>query len=180
MKKILCIITMAMAVALAACSASKMTPEQKRAKEFRDSVAHELALDLLESQKYMITADRLTFPGGKMLHVFPSTNFLYVQGDTAIYQIAPGMGGGWNGVGGVTVKGRVSNYRSRITDKGEAIITFGLIDGGVSVDVSVNLPKEGTTATVRAQASLAKYNSTIYGNVEPANPMDITIGLSLF
>lgn len=161
------------------CASTKMTPEQRRAKEFRDSVAHAIALDLLSTRQYMITADRLTFPGGKMLHVFPTTNFLLVQGDSAIYQIAPGMGGGYNGVGGITVKGTISNYRSRTTDKGEAIIAFGLMGAGVSVDVNVNLPKEGTSAIVRAQATLAKYNSTIYGNVEPADPDGISIGFSI-
>lgn len=176
MKKIF--YTMLLALLTLSCASTKMTPEQKRAREFRDSVAHELALDLLSTRQYMVTADKLTFSGGKMLHVFPSTNFLLVQGDSAIYQIAPGMGGGFNGVGGITVKGNISNYRSRITDKGEAIIAFGLMGSGVSVDVNVNLPKEGTTAVVRAQASLAKYNSTIYGNVEPANTDNVSIGFS--
>lgn len=178
MKKFLYFI--AIAIAMAACTSSKLTPEQKRANALRDSVAHVVALDLLSSRQYMVTADRLTFPGSKMLHVFPSTNFLLVQGDSAIYQIAPGMGGGPNGVGGITVKGIISNYRSKVTDKGEAIIAFGLMGSGVSVDVNVNLPKQGTEATVRAQASLAKYNSTIYGNVEPANTRDISIGLSIY
>lgn len=162
------------------CASSKLTPEQKRANALRDSIAHVMALDLLSSKDYMVTADRLSFPGSRMLHVFPTTNFLLVQGDSAIYQIAPGMGGGFNGVGGITVKGIISNYRSRVTDKGEAIIAFGLLGSGVSVDVNVNLPKEGTSATVRAQASLAKYSSTLYGNVEPTDPMGVSIGLSIY
>ena len=174
------IYTMVLMLLTLSCASTKMTPEQKRAQEFRDSVVHAMALDLLSARDYMITADRLTFPGGRMLHVFPSTNFLLVKGDTAIYQIAPGMGGGINGVGGITVKGTISNYRCRITDKGEAIIAFGVMNSGVSVDVNVNLPKDGTSAVVRAQASLARYNSTIYGNVEPANPADISIGFSIF
>lgn len=178
MKKI--IYTMLLMLLTLSCASTKMTPEQRRAKEFRDSVAHALALDLLQSRQYMVAADRLTFPGSKMIHVFPTTNFLMVQGDSAIYQIAPGMGGGPNGVGGITVKGSISNYRSRITDKGAALIAFGLIGSGVSVDISVNLPKDGTAATVRAQATLAKYNSTIYGNIEPADPMGVSIGLSIF
>ncbi len=176
MKKILyALLLMIMTVS---CASIKKTPEEKRAQAMRDSIEHVMTLEALQSRRYMVTADKLSFSRGKMLHVYPSTNFLLVSGDSATYQIAPANGGGFNGVGGITVDGTISNYKERYSGKGEAFITFTLLGSGCSVDVSINLPKQGNDATVRAQASLAKYSSTLYGDVQPIDLTQVAHGLS--
>lgn len=176
MKKTLyALLLMLMAVS---CASTRKTPAEKRAQAMRDSIEHVITLETLQSRRYMVTADKLSFSRGKTLHVYPSTNFLLVSGDSATYQIAPANGGGFNGVGGITVDGTVSNYKERFSAKGEAFITFTLLGSGCSVDVSINLPKQGKSATVRAQASLAKYSSTLYGDVMPLDPTQVVHGLS--
>lgn len=52
----------------------------------------------------------------------PRINFVSIQGDNAVVQIASGFGGGQNGIGGYTVDGIIENYVVKAKKVGKAII----------------------------------------------------------
>ena len=181
MKKILLIIltSIAVAIATAACSSLKLTPEQKAEKAARDSAEHVMALTLLEGRQFMLKADRVHFGSGNVAQVTPNTNFFMMRGDYAMLQIAPKVGGGINGVGGVTFEGTVSNYKSTTDKKGETFITFNLSKGGLRANISITLPASNGYASLRAQMDTRRYNATINGYIEPYDPSTVVDGVTL-
>ena len=79
-----------------------------------DSINYANALQALENLDFVLEADQLVFKRGMSVFVSTTTNFISVQNDKAVVQIAPfNAGGGPNGVGGITVAGRIFYCHNR-------------------------------------------------------------------
>ena len=79
-----------------------------------DSINYANALQALENLDFVLEADQLVFKRGMSVFVSTTTNFISVQNDKAVVQIAPfNAGGGPNGVGGITVAGRIFYFHNR-------------------------------------------------------------------
>jgi len=63
-----------------------------------------------EKQTFVLEAQQVYNKMGEMFSLTSSINFVYINGEKAIIQL--GFNGivGWNGVGGITIKGRISKY----------------------------------------------------------------------
>ena len=85
----------------------------KREQAVADSLAHLKALRSLDRLDFALEADRLTLRRGRVVFVSSDTNFVTLSGDMATVQVAPFMGGGPNGIGGITLEGHASNIRVR-------------------------------------------------------------------
>ena len=108
-----------------------LTKEQKKAekarkktrkKKIKDSISFELAKKAVEEGRFVITADQIRGKHGRTVNVNRTTNFVLVQGDTAVVQFAlEGIVNSPNGIGGLTVEGRVTKktHRLRQTRKSE-------------------------------------------------------------
>lgn len=85
---------------------------KKREKEIKDSISFELAKKAVEEGRFVITADQIRGKHGRTVNVNRTTNFVLVQGDTAVVQFAlEGIVNSPNGIGGLTVEGRVTKKR---------------------------------------------------------------------
>ena len=106
----------------------------KREQAVADSLAHLKALRSLDRLDFALEADRLTLRRGRVVFVSSDTNFVTLSGDMATVQVAPFMGGGPNGIGGIT---EATNMVTSYFDPGTKLIyaigaVVGLI-GGVKV-----------------------------------------------
>ena len=81
----------------------------KREQAVADSLAHLKALRSLDRLDFALEADRLTLRRGRVVFVSSDTNFVTLSGDMATVQVAPFMGGGPNGIGGITLEGHASS-----------------------------------------------------------------------
>ncbi len=100
--------TMAQEVKLSKKEQKKLAKEQKKAeKEAENQREYELTLALAESQRFVFQATNISGEA-----VTPRLNFLIVEGNKMVFQLAIGSEiGGWNGIGGITVKGYVDSYK---------------------------------------------------------------------
>ncbi|MBQ1988091.1 MAG: DUF4251 domain-containing protein [Muribaculaceae bacterium] len=147
---------------------------EKRNNEIRDSLSHVVAVDAMKKGYYVLMADRMIMRGGSYMNPTPNTNFLLVQGDRAVIQIAsnnanPGM----NGLGGITVEGRVTGLRGGEVDKkGRLNYDFSVSGPGVSAQVQVTLYKEDNQAVAIISPNFWSGNLTVYGKVVPYEELD--------
>lgn len=75
------------------------------------------AKEAIDNQTFVLEADRVYFKYGISAFVSSNTNFVGLDGDKAVVQVAFNVPfSGPNGLGGITVDGNASNYKVK-TDK---------------------------------------------------------------
>ena len=85
--------------------------EKKRLKEENKKKAQELVLDLVEDRTFVLEASTLAGRYGQQYIVSPSTNFVKVEGNQVIIQTSNSFGFGYNGLGGITINGNITDYQ---------------------------------------------------------------------
>ncbi len=87
--------------------------ERKKKKEEKKKIAlaqHEKFAKMLKNKQFVFQADKIYYKGNSIT-VTSDINFLAVNNDNVVCQT--GLQGliGWNGVGGITVKGKLEQYK---------------------------------------------------------------------
>ena len=91
--------------------------EKKAAQEALDKMLFQEAKEAIDNQTFVLEADRVYFKYGTSAFVSSNTNFVGLDGDKAVVQVAFNVPfSGPNGLGGITVDGNASNYKVK-TDK---------------------------------------------------------------
>ena len=124
----------------------KMARKQMKAEQdARDRLAFEEARKAIEAKEFVLEADQVSFKSGSTAQVSSNTNFVAVQGDKAVVQVAFDIPvSGPNGLGGVTVSGSTSDYRQSVDKKGNIRVSMNVIGTGISAQVYINLPNGAT------------------------------------
>lgn len=84
--------------------------KKKKAREQQYSQNKEEFLELLNNKNFTIKATTLQSRNSFTYNVTPITNFIKVEGDEVTVQTAGGMHPGYNGLGGLTINGRITKY----------------------------------------------------------------------
>jgi hypothetical protein len=124
--------------------------EQKRQKE---AVLTKNTAEAINSNHFVLKADQIRGRGGYMINVDPVINFVAVQGDEAIVQLGSPTGMGYNGLGGITLRGKItSTSMHRDKKSGEYFITMNTIGtaGSFTIFMHVNVTGEMATASVQS------------------------------
>mgnify|MGYP003499320870 CR=1 FL=1 len=145
-----------------------------------DSIASVQARAALQNQDFVLEADNVTFRNGSTVFVNSSTNFISVKGNRAVVQISPSnFASGPNGVGGVTVDGRISGQEYRVGKKGFATYSFNVMGIGINAQVEIYL----TPGTNQASATIyPNFNANtvwLQGNIVPYENSKVIEGSSL-
>lgn len=188
MKRILTILVFSMAILLAhsqavdeiydqssSHKAASSTRAERRAKQQRlktlnDSVAHNRAARALERGQWVLQADRVSLGGAAhtATGMNENANFVFQQGDQAMVQVAfNGANPGLNGLGGVTVQGRVTNARLRQGDNGELYYNFHISGADINAEVMVTVYRETGQATAIVSHTFGPAELTLHGRVLP-------------
>lgn len=85
-----------------------LTKKQKRAAEFEKQ--YQATKSMLENKNFVLESDYLQDRWGNRIPVSSNINFVAVDSALAIIQIGSNFRIGPNGVGGITAKGRISNW----------------------------------------------------------------------
>ena len=149
----------------------KMARKQMKAEQdARDRLAFEEARKALE-------ADQVSFKSGSTAQVSSNTNFVAVQGDKAVVQVAFDIPvSGPNGLGGVTVSGSTSDYRQSVDKKGNIRVSMNVIGTGISAQVYINLPNGGNQASVDISPNFNSRRITLRGELLPLSEGNIFQG----
>ena len=154
--------------------------EHRELAELTDSIASVQAFAAVKNQDFVFEAQTVQFRNGSTVFVNSMTNFISVKGNRAVVQISPSdFAAGPNGVGGVTVDGRVSGQEFRVGKKGFATYSFSVTGIGINAQVEIYL----TPGTNQASATIyPNFNSNtvwLEGNIVPYENSKVIEGSSL-
>jgi len=155
--------------------ASQRKKEEKNAKI---ASQYKLTDSLLRGKKFVLEAHFLKYSNGNRVNVVSTLNFISIDSLSAVIQVGSMQRIGYNGVGGVTVQGRISNWKLEKNDKQKNFYLTLSIQGNVDIyDVSISIDYAGY-----ASATLNGINTgrlTFEGNVVSKEETVIFKGQSL-
>lgn len=142
---------------------------EKRLEQLRDSIAFIEANMAIDSSYFVITANRILLNGRiNIMAPESSTNFILVQGDHAIIQLATNKGfSGLNGLGGITVEGSVNNRKKEIAKNGNIYYTFSVNGTAISAQISITVYKNSNQSMVFVNPNFNSNDMTVYGPLIP-------------
>lgn len=156
MKRLL-YITLALAfVSLGVNATAQNSKEDKKAaKEIRKAAQEkwekenfELAKQALLDGSFVLEADQLIYPQGRVDNVSSITNFISMKNNKVAVQIAVmNHMPGYNGLGGLTVDGTPSKIEHRSDKNNVFIYKFSVLGVAISATVEIQLRGDGNNAT---------------------------------
>ena len=158
----------------------KLTKKQrKQLKAMMDSINFARAAAAMDNMDFVLRADRLVFKYGHTAYVNSVTNFISVSGDYATVQVAPFYGGGGpNGVGGITLDGRVSNVKYETRKNGSRSLSMSVMGSIISATLNIELYAGGNNAEVTITSNFRSNKITLTGTLTPPDDTYIYKGTS--
>ena len=167
-------------------SESTMTKQQarraaraahKKARAAQQLKDFQAAVECIKKGSFVIEVDQLLFPQGMTKFVSSYTNFVSMNQDEAVIQIATSyFNPGPNGLGGITVKGKVSDVSMTTDRRGFVYYNFSVQGMMVSATVTIQLFGDGNRATVTVYPNFNNNNLTMTGVVVPYSQSDVFQG----
>ena len=155
----------------AARAAHRKAMAAERLKDFQ------AAIECIKKGSFVIEVDQLLFPQGMTKFVSSYTNFVSMNQDEAVIQIATSyFNPGPNGLGGITVKGKVSDVSMTTDKKGFIYYNFTVQGIMVSATVTIQMLGDGNRATVTVYPNFNNNNLTMTGVVVPYSQSDVFQG----
>ena len=174
-------IVLSICATLAGCS-PRLTPEQKTLQHQADSLAAAGAIANLDNMEFIIKAESIQIDGGRMHHgTDNSVNFVAVHDGSCIIQLASARNPrpGANGMGGITVEGRIRQTAHSTDKKGNRRYEYSVSGAGVSANMVISLRKDSYSADVRIGGNFHGHDCRMYGPVKPYNKAEIVVGRHL-
>ena len=157
----------------------KLTKKQrKQLKAMMDSINFARAAAAMDNMDFVLRADRLVFKYGHTAYVNSVTNFISVSGDYATVQVAPFYGGGPNGVGGITLDGRVSNVKYETRKNGNWSLSMSVMGSIISATLNIELYAGGNNAEVTITSNFRSSKITLIGTLTQPDDTYIYKGTS--
>lgn len=191
MKKIITLMMLVLIGASATVYAQESKSENRRAerKAQRDAekakvkreeaMAYTDAVQAIKNRKFVLEADRITFKRGRSAFVTSNTNFVLLNGDKASVQVAfNGPYAGPNGIGGITVDGRVGDVKTTTDKKGNVNCSFSVMGVGISAQVSIRLSHDTNNASVTINPNFNSNRLSLDGKVIPLSESSVYKGRS--
>lgn len=183
MKKMVSILICALALMVGHIQAQEveLTKEEKKAlQEKIDSIQHAEAVEAVNAKKFTLEADQVVFKYGQTAYVTSNTNFVSVDGEDAVVQVAFNIpAAGPNGLVGVTVDGKVSSYEMRTDKKGTLYLSMNVMGTGISARLDISMPKGTNNATVTITPNFNSNRLTLNGVILPAFKSSVFKGRSI-
>ena len=117
---------------------------------------------------------------GTRIYVNSTTNFISVNGDRGVVQISPNSFiSGPNGLGGITVDGRISGMEVNVNKKGLTRITMNITGVGINAQIEVTLFPGSDDAYVIVTPNFNSQTIRIEGKLVPYSLSRVFEGMSL-
>lgn len=154
--------------------------EKKVLEEKLDSLQFEESRQAINEKAFTLEADQVIFKYGQMVYVNSNTNFVSVEKDRAVVQVAFNVPvSGPNGLGGVTVEGIISSYEVKEDKKGNLRLVMNVTGTGISARVEITLAKGSGNAMVEIQPNFNSNRLRLRGVVLPLYKSNVFKGRSI-
>ena len=159
----------------------ELTREEKKAMQAKlDSLLFEEAKQTLNNKQFTLEADQVVFKYGQTAYVNSNTNFVSVDGENAVVQVAFNIPiSGPNGLGGVTVDGKVSSYEVKTDKRGNLHLSMNVMGVGISARVDIDLMANSNNAVVNILPNFNSNRLTLNGTLLPLHKSNVFKGRSI-
>lgn len=155
---------------------SQMTKKEQRKAEAEK--AYQLTKQMLENKDFVLESDFLQDKYGNRIVVSPMINFVAVDSSVAVIQIGSNRGLGYNGVGGVTAKGTITDWKLKEDEKRNSFtLSMNVMTNLGMYDLHFNIGSSGN-ATARL-TGLRPGQLTFDGDLVPIAESMVYEGRSL-
>lgn len=149
----------------------------KKDHQIVDSIFNLKAVRAVQDGYFVLQATEVRGSGGAYsLGLNNNSNFLLVQGDKGIFQVAfntPNPGA--NGLGGVTLHGRINKKDIRQDKDGNTIVGFSMIGSKMNASVTITIYKESDQAIADIYPTMGYGRFSLRGRLVPYTNDKITI-----
>jgi len=124
-------------------------PSKQDKKEARVAREQEVYLELknaVADSAFILSAHTLFDRYGRSYILSPNTNFVLVDGDRLVVQLSFNNLVGWNGLGGITMEGKITNYKNAKNKKNKKdrginlqLFAIGSSMGNATINMNGNL-----------------------------------------
>jgi hypothetical protein len=156
--------------------AEKSKQERKAVEEqlqtLGDSLANARALRAMDNAHWVLLADRVSVGNAAnvVYNLNSNANFIFQQGNKGMVQVAFNSGEpGLNGLGGVTLEGRIGNVQSGFDKSGNAYYSFIISGSEINAHVYISITKGSNRAQADVDMIFSSGRITLYGNLVPYN-----------
>lgn len=159
----------------------KSLKKEQRALQNRiDSAYWEESLAAIRDTTFTLEADRVVFKYGQIAYVNSNTNFVSVNKNQAVVQVAFNVPfSGPNGIGGITVQGNVGAYKIETDKNGTTTVKMTVIGVGISAQIWITMYKGTHEASVDVMPNFNSRNITLNGVLLPLGKSNVYKGRTL-
>lgn len=151
--------------------------ERKAAQAKMDSMLAAEARQAVADTSFALEADQVAFKDGSIAYVNSNTNFVSVNHDNAVVQVAFNVPFPTpNGIGGVTLLGKVQNMRVTTDKKGSVNIRMNVVGIGISAQVFINMYAGTNRASVDIIPNFNSRRLTLRGILMPSKKSSVYQG----
>jgi len=149
----------------------------KKDKQIVDSIYSLKALKAINDRYFVLQATEVSNNYGNFsLGLNDNTNFLLLQGDKGIFQVAYNTASpGLNGLGGVTLHGRVGKMNMTQAKNGNVIVSFNMIGSSMNATVSLTIFANSDQAIADIYPTMSGGRISMRGRLVPYRNDDIRI-----
>ena len=153
---------------------------EERIEQHNDSILYLQAIAAIKSGSWALEASNITFDNGVTNFVTESTNFVSVNEGTGTVQTALNNSNVYspNGLGGITLTGRVGNEQMSVDRYGNVYYSFGIYGSEISATVNVVLSAGSNQATATINPNFNSSNLSMNGYIYPYSNAGIIEGTS--
>ena len=158
----------------------KKRAQEKREEMHNDSIAFMQAINAVKNGSWALEASNITFDNGVTRFVTESTNFVSVNDGQGTVQTAFNNSNinSPNGLGGITLEGRVSGEDMRTDKEGNIYLSYNILSADISATVSVVITAYTNQATATVSPNFSSRQMTMNGYIYPYATAGIIEGSS--
>lgn len=120
----------------------------------QDSLDLTAFMAIIESKQWVLEAYQISFNNGRKFNVTPALNFIAIENEEAFIQIGSNSAYGYNGIGGISIKGKATRYTSKVINKyGSRFISIVVNSPNGTFDIRINVNASGELATASVQGA---------------------------
>ncbi|MBB6459536.1 DUF4251 domain-containing protein [Flammeovirga kamogawensis] len=154
----------------------KAKEERKKAKQLakqqakaEETARFEMSKQAMKDQKFVLQANQVYDRYGNVAQVTNSINFIKLNGDVCVVQL--GFEGivGYNGVGGITLDGKITDLELKENEHGGVNMSFNVQGSMMQAAVRINLNGADNWADASVRSQTENIEVKFRGNLLPTD-----------
>jgi len=182
MKRLVVIILLGILLFNASAQEETLSKKQKREerreiKKFEAEKNERIITKIIDDRKFVLEADYIKSKNGQTIPVTSNINFIMVDSVKAIFQFGSANTIGINGIGGVTVEGKITNFEVQKNEKAKSYyIQLNIAATGGFYDIQLIITSTGN-ASAQINA-LSQHKLEYSGRLLPLQSSRVHKGMS--